>query len=335
MAAPSLVRHRATPAPFHPAPPGPEEWTPYFAHHSRSFRFASRFMPRPERDQLSRVYAYCRYTDDLVDRADGVPPREIERRLDRWLDASFDAYAGTRTGVALLDAVMPEMAAARVPFAYAAELVEGMRMDLRHAPYADVAALRRYTYRVAGVIGRWLTELYGVHDAGVLARAESLGHALQLTNILRDVGEDYGRGRVYLPQDRMRAHGIDDAALGALCAGRRPVDDAFRGLMEELLQLAEAEYHEAIAAIPMLPAFFARPVAVAAHVYRGIHREIRRADYATVRRRVHTSLARKLWLSAAGLGATAGRRAAPSSSLSPAGRRYDRGASMSPGWMHR
>ncbi len=211
-----------------PAPPGPDEWMRYFAHHSRSFRFAARFMPAPERDQLARVYAWCRYTDDLVDVAADPSRGAIEARLATWLRLSERAYAGHRTGVALLDRVMPEMASARVPFDYARELVAGMRMDLHHKPYANLRELRVYTYRVAGVIGLWLTELYGVHDQRVLHHAAALGHALQLTNILRDVGEDWARGRVYLPLDRLQAHGLEAHDLGAMRAGLAPVDDRFR-----------------------------------------------------------------------------------------------------------
>ncbi|MGH7689558.1 MAG: phytoene/squalene synthase family protein, partial [Gemmatimonadaceae bacterium] len=143
-----------------PAPPGPDEWMRYFAHHSRSFRFAARFMPPREREQLARVYAWCRYTDDLVDEAADPSRGAIEARLATWLRLSERAHAGERTGIALLDRAMPEMAAAHVPFDYARDLVAGMRMDLHHTPYADLHELRVYTYRVAGVIGLWLTELY-------------------------------------------------------------------------------------------------------------------------------------------------------------------------------
>ncbi|MGH7671059.1 MAG: squalene/phytoene synthase family protein, partial [Gemmatimonadaceae bacterium] len=119
-----------------PAPPGPDEWMRYFAHHSRSFRFAARFMPPREREQLARVYAWCRYTDDLVDEAADPSRGAIEARLATWLRLSERAHAGERTGIALLDRAMPEMAAAHVPFDYARDLVAGMRMDLHHTPYA-------------------------------------------------------------------------------------------------------------------------------------------------------------------------------------------------------
>lgn len=318
-----------------PAPPGPDAWMHYFAHHSRSFRFASRFMPRVERAQLARVYAWCRYTDDLVDEPADPSRNAIDARLATWLRHSERAYAGERTGIALLDRAMPEMASARVPFAYARDLVAGMRMDLHHVPYANLRELRGYTYRAAGVIGLWLTELYGVHDQRVLHHAAALGHALQLTNILRDVGEDWSRGRVYLPLDRLQAHGLEPRDLGAMRAGLAPVSDRYRALMEELMGVAEADYRDAFAAVPALPPFFARPVAVAAHVYRGIHHEIRRAGYDTLRRRVRTSLPRKLWLGVRGLTATADPRGIRFPSPTPHAPRYGSASASRPGSMHR
>ncbi len=225
----------------------------------------------------------------------------------------------------------PKWQRARVPFEYARDLVAGMRMDVHHQPYASLRELRVYTYRVAGVIGLWLTELYGVHDQRVLHHAAALGHALQLTNILRDVGEDWSRGRVYLPLDRLQAHGLEPADLGAMRAGMMPVDDRFRALVEELMGIAEADYRDALAALPALPAFFARPVAVAAHVYRGIHDEIRGAGYDTLRRRAHTSLPRKLWLAVRGLALSEDRRGRPSPSPTPHAPRYGNASASFPG----
>jgi 15-cis-phytoene synthase len=323
------------PAWLRPAPPAADQWMRYFANHSRSFSFAARFMPRIERERLARVYAFCRYTDDLVDRPSDPSRAAIEARLETWISHAARAYAGERTGIALLDRLMPETAVANVPFAYARELVQGMWMDLHHAPYADLPALRVYTYRVAGVLGRWLTELFGVHDPHVLRRAEALGHALQLTNILRDVGEDYARGRVYLPADRLAAHGLAPRDLGLMRSGRRPIDDRYRALVEELMREAEEDYRRAFGGLAALPPFFARPVAVAAHVYRGIHDEIRRNGYDNLRRRAHTSLPRKMWLAARGLAEAMDPRAARSSSPSPGARRYGSAASTRPGWMRR
>ncbi|HYH83658.1 MAG TPA: polyprenyl synthetase family protein, partial [Longimicrobium sp.] len=142
----------------------------YFARNSRSFAFAARFFPPHASHQVARVYAYCRVTDDLVDRAEGEGEAALGAVLDEWVMLSSRAYAGQPTGLELLDRVMGEMASASIPFTYAAELVEGMRMDLRRETYPTAAALRLYTYRVASVVGLWLTELFGVRDAATLKR---------------------------------------------------------------------------------------------------------------------------------------------------------------------
>ncbi|MDQ3083058.1 MAG: squalene/phytoene synthase family protein, partial [Gemmatimonadota bacterium] len=169
----------------------------YLARHSRSFRFATRFFPARDGDRVARVYAWCRFTDDLVD--DPVVERVAAAALlDEWMTLSQRAYDGLPSGIPFLDRVMGEMSAARVPFRYAAELAEGMRMDLRGERYESMAELRRYTYRVASVVGLWVSELFDVRDPEVLVKAESMGHAMQLTNILRDVGEDLRVGRCYL-----------------------------------------------------------------------------------------------------------------------------------------
>jgi len=270
----------------------------YLATGSRSFRFASRLFSPADAGKVARVYAWCRVTDDLVD----DPPAGVDAAelLDAWLGLSRRAYDGHPTGLPLLDRVMGEMAAGGVPFRHAASLVEGMRMDLRGERYATLAELRRYTFCVASTVGLWLTQLMGVDDAGVLERAERMGHAMQLTNILRDVGEDRANGRTYLPAELLAKHGISDAALSRMCAGGA-ISPAWRALVEELMAVAEEDYRAALEAVPALPPSFGRAVAVAAHVYRGIHREIRRNGYDNLRRRAHTNATAKAGLALAAL----------------------------------
>lgn len=286
---PALLRERV---------PSLGEVEGYLARHSRSFRFACRFFPSSDAERVARVYAFCRVTDDLVDR----PPQGClaSELLEVWMELARGAYGGRASGVPLLDRVMDEMARAGIPFEYVAELEEGMRMDLRRQRYASVADLRRYTYRVASIVGLWLTRLFGVHHPAVLERAERLGHAMQLTNILRDVGEDWSRGRLYLPSDRMCEHGVDEAALAAMSEGAPPTA-GYRDLIEELLRMAEVDYRSALEALPSLPAALARPVAVAAQVYRGVHREIRGSGYDNFRRRAYTRSLTKGLLAARGL----------------------------------
>src|SRR5690606_22066280 len=153
-----------------------------------------------------------------------------------------------------------------------------MRMDLHETGYSTLGDLRLYTHRVAGVVGLWLTRLFGVHDSTVLERADRLGHAMQLTNILRDVGEDRLQGRIYLPTREMERYAVTPEALTEMTLGA-PVTPGYAELMEAMMAVAEADYEAAIEAIPSLPPAFARPAAVAAHIYRGIHDGIRRNGY--------------------------------------------------------
>lgn len=271
----------------------------YLARHSRSFRFAAALLPVLERERVARVYAWCRYTDNLVD--DDVSTSIAERRLDQWLARSRDAYDGHDSGIPLVNHVMREMAEREIPFEYAHDLVRAMRSDLHHSPYHDLAALHVYTYRAAGVVGRWLTELHGVRDTWMLDRATALGRAMQLTNILRDVGEDLERSRVYLPVTELVRHEVSVEDIVAFSRDARPIDAGYCALMEDLMTVADHDYELADEALPMLPREFRNAAAVASRVYRGIHDAIRRNGYDNVRRRAFTTLPRKAVLAVGAL----------------------------------
>jgi len=272
----------------------------YLARHSHSFRFAAALLRGADRERIARVYAWCRFTDDLVDVSSASTVLTLQR-LDAWLACSRDAYEGRPCGVPLVDRVMGEMAERDIPFAYAADLALGVRSDLAFTPFTDLPALRLYARRVAGVVGCWLTELHGGRDPWLLERASGLGAAMQVTNILRDVGEDWDRGRVYLPLSMMRRHGLAPLDIGAMRRGERPLDGAYRQLLEEVMAVADADYAAGREAMRYLPAPFRRSVAVAAAVYQGIHVAIRRNDHDNVRRRAVTSTRRKVALAASAL----------------------------------
>lgn len=280
---------------------GAGDWIRYFSRHSRSFRFSARLFPPEEGRLVSGIYAFCRFTDDLVDGSPDLEPAELDARIDAWQELIREAYATGSTGISLLDEVMGETARRGVTSLYAEELVRGVAMDIRPQEYPDLESLRRYSYRVASVVGLWLTELFGRSDPWVLRRAEAMGQAMQMTNILRDVGEDLRRGRLYLPLDHLDRFGLTRTDLAGAAAGKRDVPAAYGELVETLMRRAEEDYAAAAAAIPALPPFFQRPVAVAGHVYRGIHQEIRANGYDNLRRRAYTSLYRKVVLGGQGL----------------------------------
>ena len=281
-------------------------WGRYFAHHSRSFSFAALLFPPEERRLVREIYAFCRFTDDLVDEAarpDGarIPVAELYWTLDVWEEICRAAHDGERTDIPLADAVMGETARRGIPFELVAELIEGVRMDVEPRAYGSMEELRDYTYRVASVVGAWLTRTFGVSDPWVLERAHALGHAMQLTNIIRDVGEDLALGRVYLPADRMARHGIDRESLLRMQAGAE-VQPGYVALLEEVMAHADAAYEVSYEGIPHLPPFFQRPVTVAAQVYRGIHDRVRANGYDNLNRRAHTSLPDKVLRAREGLG---------------------------------
>lgn len=280
-------------------------WSRYFSRHSRSFSFAARLFPAEERRLVRETYVFCRFTDDLVDDAadgEGSPAStaRLYRALDVWGEICRAAYEGEQTGIPLADAVMGEAAHRGVPFGLVAELIEGVRMDVEPRSFPSMEDLRRYTYRVASVVGVWLTRAFGVHDAWVLERAHALGHAMQITNIIRDVGEDLSLGRVYLPADRMAAHGVSRKSLLRMRAGA-DVQPGYVALLEEVMAHADAAYELSYEGIPHLPSFFQRPVTVAAQVYRGIHDRVRANGYDNLNRRAHTSLPGKIVLGRRGL----------------------------------
>jgi 15-cis-phytoene synthase len=269
----------------------------YLAANSRSFRFASRFLPREERARIENVYAFCRLTDDLADDAHFSAAVRGEL-LGEWMELAARSYEGVASGIPLLDRVMEETAADGIPFTYAALLGEGMQMDLSQVRYETLPQLRRYTYRVASVVGLWITEIAGVREPAILERAAAMGHAMQLTNILRDVGEDLRQGRLYLPGDWLLRFGIGEADLHAMLVPQAAVSGAYRGLVEALMEVAESDYTTALSALHELPIAFRRPFAVAAYVYRGIHRAIRDNGYDNLRQRAHTRAGTKLALGA-------------------------------------
>lgn len=268
----------------------------YLARHSRSFRFAARFLPAREAAEVAEVYAYCRFSDDIVDADRGLPPEELEARLDAWLDLSRQAHAGQATGLPLLD--RPMMAASRrgISFRYMQALLEGMRMDLRQSSYRSLDELEVYTHRVAGVVGQWLSELWGIRSPWVLARAGDLGHAMQITNILRDVGEDWRRGRLYLPLDLLGKHGLEPEEIGRGFHWNGNVPGGYRDLMEEMMEVAEEAYRRAFNGIPFLPVGFQRTVLISALVYREILSALRANGYDNFNRRAASSRSRKVAL---------------------------------------
>jgi len=244
-----------------------------------NFRVAFRVLPPAKREGIVTVYAFCRSADDAVDEAAG--PDEARAALAivrRQLD---DAFAGREDDAAVtrLSRAVKEFRLPRKPFE---DLIEGVTWDLEGRRYADSEELREYCLRVASSVGLLCVRIFECEDPGADRYAEELGVALQWTNILRDVGEDLGRGHVYLPADAMRRHGLDDADLSREDPATRLKVDA---LIRAQAAYARGRFDAAERLLP--PAERHRLLAgrIMAGVYRALLRKIERAGAAVLDRK--------------------------------------------------
>ncbi|MCY4001901.1 MAG: squalene/phytoene synthase family protein [Bacteroidetes bacterium] len=279
------------------------DWGVFFQRNSRSFSYASRLFPRPERSIITEIYLFCRFTDNLADKGAESIAHAYEI-LNVWDQIAYSAYQGNATGIPVADVVMGRMASMVIPYSLISELIEGMRMDVEPSRYSSMEELRLYTYRVASVVGDWITQAFGVRDSWVLERAHDLGHAMQLTNIVRDVGEDLSMGRLYLPADLMDEHQITLETLKDLkekAFNHGFISPNYTELIEAIIAEANSAYDRAYEGIPFLPTRLRRAIAVAARVYRGIHDEIRSNQYNNLTSRAYTSSWKKTILARKGL----------------------------------
>jgi 15-cis-phytoene synthase len=274
-------------------PPGDSDER-FMAIHGRTFHFAARFLPPELRQHVVTLYAFFRALDDLVDK----PPRgrqlaDIREELEdwqRWFVGDLSAPAPQQaTGVRL--AVM--LTEYRIPRAIFLDFLAGIASDLEPREIATFAELHCYCYRVAGTVGLAMAYLLGASSKQALAAAESLGIAMQLTNILRDVGSDLAAGRIYLPQDELERFGCSRALLLQLSTGQLRSDDHFRDLIRFQIARTHRYYARGMAGIWLLPTDCRLPILVAGRLYRRILTVIERKDYAVFHSRAATSFPEK------------------------------------------
>jgi phytoene synthase len=265
------------------------------AEGSKSFYFATRFFPPDLARAAHAVYWFCRTTDDLVDEA---PSREQGSiALAAWEKEVLAGFAGEQQPNPVLRTFFDTVARYRIPREHALDLIAGVRMDLHQTRYATFEELRVFCYRVASTVGLMMSAVIGFRDAAMeetaLPQAVDLGIAMQLTNILRDVGTDLGMGRIYLPGEEMARFGYDEDRLRA---GVR--DEAFRALMQFQIARARSYYESAEPGIAMLNPRGSFAVKVASDVYRQILSVIEQNDYDVFGRRAVVPPTQKYWMTA-------------------------------------
>lgn len=257
-----------------------------------SFYYSFLFLPPERRRAITALYAWCRELDDV---ADSRGDRGVARRkLDWWAQEVRDLYAGAPTHP-VTRALQPFLAPFGIQRRQLMEVIDGMRMDLDEVRYLDFESLKLYCRRAAGVVGEMSAGIFGYSDAQTLVYADRLGLAFQLTNIIRDVGEDARMGRVYLPQQDLIRHGLSRQQF---LSGRAGLEEqpAFRALMAEQAARARDAYREAFAALPEVDRNRQRPGLIMAAIYVALLDEIERSGYAVLNQRIALTPLRKFWL---------------------------------------
>lgn len=253
-----------------------------------SFYYSFLFLPAQRRRAITALYAFCREVDDVVDEC--TDPQLAAATLAWWRLEVANLYAGKPS-----HPVTRALAPAIGPFGIAeerlGEIITGMEMDLAHARYADFPALERYCYHVAGAVGLLSAGIFGYSDERTLDFARHLGTAFQLTNIIRDVGEDARKNRIYVPMEDLRTYGVSaDDILSARYS------EAFVELMRFEAARAKEFYARALAALPAADHRSQRTGLIMAEIYRTLLAEIERDGYRVLDRRTSLTPIRKLWL---------------------------------------
>jgi 15-cis-phytoene synthase len=253
-----------------------------------SFYYAFLFLPPPRRAAITAFYAFCREVDDVVDEVN--EPSVAQAKLAWWQSEVAQAFAGNASHP-VMKALMPNVAAYGVEQAQLQAVIRGCQMDLEQTRYLDFPALQRYCHLVAGVVGEVSARIFGQTQAATTDFAHKLGLAFQLTNIIRDVGEDAMRGRIYLPVNELQQ--FDVKAHEIL---QRKHSERFVALMRFQAQRAHALYDEALALLPAQDRRAQKPGLMMASIYRTLLREIEAEDFQVLKQRISLTPVRKLWL---------------------------------------
>ena len=258
------------------------------AQSGTSFYYSFLFLPPERRRAITALYAFCREVDDVVDE---VSDPDIARtKLAWWRQEIGSVYSGSpQHPVAIaLRSVVADFALPQERFQ---TVIDGMAMDLDRNRYLDFADLERYCHCVAGVVGLMSAEIFGYANPATRQYARDLGIAFQLTNIIRDVGEDARRGRIYLPQDELARHGVTQTSLL-----KRETTKGMSALMADQVARARQWHQQALAELPPEDRRAQRPGLIMAAIYRALLDEIERDGYAVLDHRVALTPLRKLWI---------------------------------------
>lgn len=255
-----------------------------------SFYYAFLFLPPPRRAAITAFYAFCREVDDVVDEVQD--PGVAATKLAWWRKEVAAAFSGKPSHPVTL-ALMPHVAAYDIRAEHLQAVIDGCQMDLEQSRYLDFAGLARYCHLVAGVVGEVASGIFGRTQAQTIAYAHRLGLAMQLTNIIRDVGDDARRGRIYLPVSELQQ--FDVKAHEVL---NRGYSERFTALMSFQAERAHRCYDDALALLPEADRRAQKPGLMMAQIYRTLLREIEAQSFQVLHQRTSLTPVRKLWIAA-------------------------------------
>jgi len=258
------------------------------AQSGSSFYYSFLFLPDERRRAITALYAFCREVDDIVDECSDAALART--KLAWWRTEVEGLYAG-RPQHPVTQALAPHLERFGIRHALLNDILDGMEMDLEASRYPDFAALGQYIYRVAGAVGLLAAGIFGYRNAQTLQYAERLGTAFQLTNIVRDVGEDARKGRIYIPDDELARFGVSASDILALRQS-----DAFADLMRFQIERAQRSYAEAMEMLPAEDRRAQRPGLMMAAIYRALLAEIQRDGCRVLSHRTTLTPIRKLWI---------------------------------------
>jgi phytoene synthase len=253
-----------------------------------SFYYAFLFLPKERRAAITAFYAFCREIDDVVDEI--TDPGVAQTKLAWWQGEVRQAFAGNPTHP-VMKALMPHATLYGIEARHLLAVIEGCQMDLTQNRYLDFPALQRYCHLVAGVVGEVAARIFGQTDSATTAYAHKLGLAFQLTNIIRDVGEDAMRDRIYLPINELQKFDLKAHTLL-----KRQYSEQFTALMKFQTERALGLYDEALALLPDADRRAQKPGLMMASIYRTLLREIAADNFQVLHQRVSLTPVRKFWL---------------------------------------
>jgi len=262
------------------------------ARSGSSFYYAFRFLPPERRAAITAFYAFCREIDDVVDEVHD--PGVASTKLAWWRGEVAAAFGGAPSHPAT-QALMPHAGRHAIGPQHLLAVIEGCEMDLQQSRYLDFAGLARYCHLVAGVVGEVAANIFGRSDERTIAYAHKLGLAMQLTNIIRDVGDDARRGRIYLPMDELKRF---DVKAAEILQRQAPwgYSERFKALMSFQAERAQRTFDEALALLPDMDRRTQRPGLAMAQIYRTLLREIEADGFQVLHQRVALTPLRKVWI---------------------------------------